>query len=313
MKLSKIFVPPIKCQGIKTKLVSLIRQHVAWQNQGVWIEPFLGSGVVGFNIRPQRAVFADSNPHIINFYNAINQATITPVVVKAFLQKEGSCLSERGKAYYYEVRERFNEQHEPLDFLFLSRAGFNGMIRFNQKGGFNVPFNHKPDRFSQAYITKVVNQTQYIYDLCRTSDYKFVCRDFRKTIADAKPQDFIYCDPPYAGRHVDYYNGWSESDEADLLHLLAKCDCKFILSTWHSNKYRKNPLIAKIQDQYHIITREHYYHVGASEANRNAMLEALILNFKPKTNGAVSFASYQQAQLLEDKPNYNTNDHQEKK
>lgn len=310
--MSKVFVPPIKCQGIKTKLVPLIRQHVLWQNQGVWIEPFLGSGVVGFNIRPKQAVFADSNPHIINFYNAVNQAEITPVDVKAFLQKEGKLLSEHGKSYYYEVRKRFNEEQRPLDFLFLTRAGFNGMIRFNQKGGFNVPFNHKPNRFIQAYVTKVVNQVQYIYDLCRTNHFKFVCQDFRKTIADAGTQDFIYCDPPYAGRHVDYYNGWSDIDEANLLNLLAKTESKFMLSTWHSNKYRENPLIAKIPSRYHVVTREHYYHVGASEANRNAMLEALIMNFKSQTNGVVHLASYQQAQLLEEKPTYTTNEDQEK-
>lgn len=305
--MSKVFVPPIKCQGIKTKLVPLIRQHVLWRDQGVWIEPFSGSGVVGFNIRPEQSVFADSNPHIINFYNAINLSTITPVDVKAFLKNEGHLLSERGKAYYYEVRERFNEQQHPLDFLFLTRAGFNGMIRFNQKGEFNVPFNHKPDRFSQAYVTKVVNQVQYIYDLCRSRHFKFVCQDFRKTMAEAKSPDFIYCDPPYTGRHVDYYNGWTENDEADLLDLLAKTDSRFILSTWHSNKYRENPLIARIENEYHMITREHYYHVGAGEANRNAMLEALIMNFKPTTNGVVNLAHYQQAQLLENQPNYTRN------
>ncbi|MBR0204582.1 MAG: DNA adenine methylase, partial [Synergistaceae bacterium] len=67
----KIFVPPIKIQGIKTKLVPLIKQNISLSKNTLWLEPFMGSGVVGFNVRPERAVFADINPHIINFYNAI--------------------------------------------------------------------------------------------------------------------------------------------------------------------------------------------------------------------------------------------------
>ena len=64
-------VPPLKCQGIKTKLAEWIKDHSTYENNGTWIEPFMGSGVVGFNIAPRRAIFADVNPHIINFYNAI--------------------------------------------------------------------------------------------------------------------------------------------------------------------------------------------------------------------------------------------------
>ncbi len=45
----KIFVPPIKIQGIKTKLVPLIRQSIVIDKESTRIESFMGSGVVGFN------------------------------------------------------------------------------------------------------------------------------------------------------------------------------------------------------------------------------------------------------------------------
>ena len=72
----KIFVPPLKIQGIKTKLVPLIRENVILDKETIWYEPFMGSGVVGFNVEPERAVFADVNPHIINFYNRIKDITM---------------------------------------------------------------------------------------------------------------------------------------------------------------------------------------------------------------------------------------------
>lgn len=269
--------------GDKTKLVEWMKDHSSLSDDGIWIEPFMGSGVVGFNMRPSHAIFSDVNPHIINFYNAIKQGKITAGIAKEFLEKEGTLLQSKGEDHYYEVRERFNEYGNPLDMLFLNRACFNGIMRFNKKGGFNVPFGHKPERFAKPYVTKITNQIKYVADATSQYDWKFVCSDFRKIIYSAGRNDFIYCDPPYIGRHVDYFNSWSENDEQELYDLLSATKAKFILSTWHSNQYRTNVAIEKYAYHFTILTREHFYHVGASEKNRKPMLEAIVLNYNPLT------------------------------
>jgi len=273
----KIFVPPIKSQGIKTKLVPWIKDIIPQEIEGTWIEPFMGTGVVAFNMRPDIAILSDSNPHLINFYNAIKENNINPNIVRHFLEEEGDKLLHI-EDYYYEVRQRFNEEHNPLDFLFINRAGFNGMIRFNKKGGHNVPFCKKPNRFTKSYVTKIVNQVDNIENIIKNADYSFVNQDFRDAIKIAKKEDIIYCDPPYIDRYVDYYNGWNEVDENSLNKLLNNFEGKFILSTWHSNKYRENKYLKTIWKNFNIITKEHFYHLGGSESNRNSMLEALILN-----------------------------------
>ena len=275
----KTFVPPIKSQGIKTKLVPWIRD-VAPQGYRQWIEPFMGTGVVAFNIRPDVAILADTNPHLVNFYNAIKDDILSPNIVKSFLEEEGDKLS-RIDDYYYEVRARFNETHHPLDFLFINRAGFNGMIRFNKKGGHNVPFCKKPNRFAKSYITKIINQVDNIQRIIKRSDYLFVEQNFSQTISIAKADDLIYCDPPYIDRYVDYYNGWDQEDEHLLNNLLNDFNGQFILSTWHSNQYRSNEYLNTIWSQFTVLTKEHFYHLGGSENNRNAMLEALIINYHP--------------------------------
>ena len=71
-------------------------------------------------------------------------------------------------------------------------------------------------------------------------DWNFYNRDFVETINEAKAGDLIYCDPPYLGRYVDYYNGWTESDEELLYNVLRNTPAHFILSTWHHNEYREN-------------------------------------------------------------------------
>ena len=277
-----INIPPIKCQGIKSKLVTWIEETIVWDNKGTWVEPFCGSCVLGFNVRPNQAIFCDSNPHIINFYESLNKRKIDPYIVRQFLEQEGSLLQKKGIEYYYEVRTRFNDNFDPLDFLFLNRSCFNGVIRFNSKGKFNVPSNNKKDRFSKSYITKIVNQVKYVCDLFSQSSYQFLVQDFQTTIANSKNNDFLYCDPPYIGRYVDYFNSWSENDELLLYKLLSETETKFILSTWHHNKYRTNPYIDSLWNSngFQIITKEHFYHVGAKESNRNAMLEALIVNYQ---------------------------------
>lgn len=279
--MSRILIPPIKCQGIKTKLVPLILANATRPKGGNWIEPFMGSAVVGLNARPPKALFADLNPHIVAFYSAIKDESITPNIARAFLEEEGQRLKEKGEEHYYAIRERFNRKGAPLDFLFLSRSCFNGMIRFNSKGKFNVPFCRKPERFSKAYITKIVNQIAAFQEVVGQHDWSFVRQDFESTIALATEKDFIYCDPPYIGRHADYFNSWTEEDEHRLFNCLSTTTAKFILSTWHSNRYRTNEYLTSLWSRFHIVTQEHFYHVGAKEDNRNAMTEALVMNYEP--------------------------------
>ena len=277
--MDKVHVPPIKTQGIKTKIVPLINQNIPSLENKTWIEPFMGSGVVGFNLAPTNAIFADTNPHIINFYNGIKDGKITSLIVREFLEKEGEKLSIYDEEYYYEVRERFNKYHAPLDFLFLNRSCFNGMIRFNRDFCFNVPYGHKPQRFSKAYITKVVNQVSYVENLIKVNNWIFICQSFEKTIELADENSFIYCDPPYIGRHVDYYDSWDEELEIQLCEKLKLSNAKFMLSTWSHNDYRKNEYIDNLWHFCNKITQEHYYHIGAKENNIIPIVEALLTNY----------------------------------
>ena len=272
-------VPPIKSQGIKTKLVPWIASAVPDGFSGRWIEPFLGTGAVALNLAPHDAILGDINPHLINFYSALSYDMITPDIVKDYLEREGGKLRDVGEAHYYFIRDRFNETGDPLDFLFVNRAGFNGMIRFNRKGGFNIPFCRKPNRYAQAYVTKITNQTLWAYRMIKAKRFTFYCQDFEKTVAMAGAGDILYCDPPYIGRHVDYYSGWDEANENKLADMLSETPAKFILSSWHHNDFRQNEYMKTLWSRFNIATKDHFYHVGGREQNRNPVVEALVTNF----------------------------------
>lgn len=278
----KVFIPPIKSQGIKSKLVEWISSNVNNSSYERWVEPFMGTGVVAFNVRPKKALMCDSNPHLINFYNAIKNKQITGAIVKRHLTDEGKKLLETNGNYYYEVRSRFNDNGNPLDFLFLSRSCFNGMMRFNKKGGFNVPFCKKPNRFAQALITKISNQVDNISRIIENGDYVFINQDFNETLKQIQSTDFVYSDPPYIGRHVDYFDSWTEDEEIMLKRGLFNSNANFIISTWLSNKYRTNEYVFSVWKECFVSTKEHFYHVGGKETNRNAVYEALLSNIKLK-------------------------------
>lgn len=280
-------IPPIKSQGIKTKLVPWINDLILRSgidlDAATWIEPFFGTGVVGLNsiVRGEHVV-GDTNPHIINFYQKLQSGDITAGKMRSYLEREGEYLRKGGNNgydHYRTVRDRFNTNGDPFDFIFLSRAGFNGMMRFNKKGDWNIPFCKKPERFASAYITKICNQVAGVRQIIASGSWSFNNISFVDLIRQATKQDIIYCDPPYYGRYVDYYNGWTAEDEKTLFNLLSETPAKFILSTWHHNEFRKNEMMERYWSNFNVATKDHFYHNGGSVDNRHSIVEALVYNF----------------------------------
>jgi DNA adenine methylase len=190
----------------------------------------------------------------------------------------GERLAVKGEDYFYDIRERFNRRENSIYFLFLNRSCFNGLMRFNGSGKFNVPFGKKPKRFSKSYITKIVNQADRLSKVMADKDWTFIEADWRVTLEKADPNDFVYLDPPYVGRNADYFNKWHEQDAIDLSIASIDLPCKYALSMWLENKYRKNIHLDKYWSQTQIKTFDHFYHVGSSESLRNEMKEALALS-----------------------------------
>lgn len=286
--MAKVIVPPIKSQGIKTKLVPWINDLISLSGldleDATWIEPFFGTGVVGLNAPIKgNHIVGDTNPHLINLYNGIKDGSINQFNMRAYLEREGKILEaadENGYAYYREVKNRFNREYSPFDFVFLSRAGFNGMMRFNKRGEWNIPFCKKPNRFAPAYVSKICNQIASAEKIINKGNWQFLNQSFIDTINMAQEGDIIYCDPPYFGRYVDYYNGWTEEDEEALYNALMNTPAHFILSTWHHNEFRKNDMMDRFWNHFNVVTQEHFYHGGGHIENRHPMVEALVYNFE---------------------------------
>ncbi|HAH0498633.1 TPA: Dam family site-specific DNA-(adenine-N6)-methyltransferase [Escherichia coli] len=154
------------------------------------IEPFVGGGSVFLNSdKHERFLLADVNADLINLYQmlAVVPDSVIYEAMKAFRHLNDA-------ENYTLIREAFNAQRldaveRAAAFLYLNRHCFNGLIRYNLDGFFNVGFGkYKAPYFPEEEI-KAFKQKAHA---C-----VFMNAGFRRTLALAGDGDVVYCDPPY--------------------------------------------------------------------------------------------------------------------
>ena len=175
------------------------------------------------------------------------------------------------------MRDKFNANGDPLYFLFLNRADFNGMIRFNKSGQFNVPFCQKPNRFAKAYVTKISNQVAKMAKIMAGKDWRFMCCPWQETFSYATDIDYIYLDPPYIGRDTSYVGEWPEEEAIALSEFAHKTPANVCLSMWRENEFRRNDHLYNYWSDFTWHEHNHFYHIGAKESNRHPMIEVLAI------------------------------------
>ncbi len=180
--------PFLKWAGGKTKLVAAIRT-VAPATAERFVEPFVGSGAAALNLGYARNLLADSNRDLIDLYGFLLQEG------EAFIADCGALFvpEHNVPAAYYRLRAEFNtttdRRRRACLFVYLNRHGYNGLCRYNSRGGFNVPFG----RYTRPRLPQTAMRGfRAVLQTCTLSH-----ADFRELIGQTGAGDFVYCDPPY--------------------------------------------------------------------------------------------------------------------
>ncbi|EJT7885651.1 Dam family site-specific DNA-(adenine-N6)-methyltransferase [Salmonella enterica] len=154
------------------------------------IEPFVGGGSVFLNSdKHERFLLADINADLINLYQML---TIVPDSVIAEAMKAFRHLNDAEN--YTAIREAFNAwQLNAIEraaaFLYLNRHCFNGLMRYNLDGFFNVGWGkYKAPYFPEKEIRAFRK---------KSSACVFMNAGFERTLRLAGDGDVVYCDPPY--------------------------------------------------------------------------------------------------------------------
>ena len=188
-------VPPlIKWTGSKRSTARTIASYAPPHRR--YLEPFLGGGSLLYLMAGPRTVATDIYDPLIQLWLLIRD---NPDEVITDYTRQWQSLQADLPDYYYNVRERFNQDPNPLDLNFLTRTCVNGIIRFNKNGEFNNSFHLSRKGMQPQRFTSVVNKWHRVIQ-----NVDFRCSDYQDTLSRADEHDFVYLDPPYAGNRMRY-------------------------------------------------------------------------------------------------------------
>lgn len=156
------------------------------------VEPFSGSGAVFLNADYPAFLICDINPDLIGLFQT--------------LQREGAAFLHYCQSFFttanntpeafLALRESFNttgeEERRAALFLYLNRHAYNGLVRYNRSGRYNVPFG----KYKAPYFPE--QELRFFLEKNARCDIRFLVADFVQTFKMLCPGDVVYADPPYA-------------------------------------------------------------------------------------------------------------------
>ncbi|MEN4871838.1 Dam family site-specific DNA-(adenine-N6)-methyltransferase [Kosakonia cowanii] len=154
------------------------------------IEPFVGGGSVFLNsCKHESFLLADANPDLINLYQML---AVVPEQVTVLARQLFTEMGE--EPGFFAVRQAFNAQQmtgpaRAAAFLYLNRHCFNGLIRYNRAGEFNVGWGKKANPYFP--------ETELLAFAAVADSCVFMNAGYRRTLSLAGEGDVVYCDPPY--------------------------------------------------------------------------------------------------------------------
>lgn len=237
--------PMIKYRGGKSKEISHFISNMP-DNYNRYIEPFFGGGALYFYLEPQNAIINDVNTKLYSFYKQMQEEYPSArkqldelQMIYEQNQKEYEELKKKhpeervenkNEALYYKIRDMFNhkiesEYLEAVVYFFINKTAYSGMIRYNAKGEYNVPFGRYKN-----FNTRLITDGHYEL-LKETEIYNF---DYSEIFNMAGNNDFIFLDPPYDCVFSDYGNetykdGFGEDEHRRLANDFVNLPCKSLL------------------------------------------------------------------------------------
>jgi DNA adenine methylase len=164
-------------------------------------EPFFGAGAMFFFLRPERARLSDVCSPLVDMYNRVRtspQAVYENLVAFDLMDSE---------LYYRERKLPIQGGVEQAArFLYLNRAGWNGLYRVNAAGTYNVPYGRpkSPNHTDHENFMVAGGLLAQVGVTINLADYSSV-------ESEASEGDFVYFDPPYVTGHND--NGFADYNE----------------------------------------------------------------------------------------------------
>lgn len=224
----KKFQPAIKWSGSKRsqseKIVSFVPNEIK-----TYYEPFCGGcsvlrALIDSGIKVDKYVCSDINESLIELWNVIKNDPYSLLQTYKELWEELNYDNDikRQKEFYNKIRKRFNEEKSPIDFMFLNRTCYNGLIRYNSNGEFNSPFHMNRPGIEPSKLYSIIYEWS---DMINEKNVDFKLQEFDSI--NPNEDDFMYLDPPYHNAKGLYYGAFNENS---FFNWLRAVKCKWVLS-----------------------------------------------------------------------------------
>lgn len=223
------FQPVIKWSGSKRSQVNEIIKTLPNKIK-TYYEPFVGGGsilrgVMQSDIEVDRYVCSDINSDLIGLWNMIkeNPSKVSDKYEEMWHEmNDEDDDKDRKRDYFYMVRDRFNKDKDPLDFMFIMRTTTNGMPRYNLKGDFNNSFHITRNGVQPKTLHKIICEWS---EMLNENNVEFIHQSYQEIQTNIG--DFMYLDPPYANTKGMYYGAL---DYGELWDWMRKQPCNYSLS-----------------------------------------------------------------------------------
>lgn len=186
---------PIPYQGSKRQIAPTILKHFPATISRL-VEPFAGSAALSIAVaarrRSDRFWINDAHSPLVHLWREIIYRPDS--LAGAYTHLWNDQLG-REREYFDEVRERFNTDHEPADFLYLLARCVKAAIRYNANGEFN---NTPDNRRKGARPAEMTRRISHASDLLRKRT-RLTSWDYKKVLDQCVQADLVYMDPPYQG------------------------------------------------------------------------------------------------------------------
>ena len=257
------FQPVIKWSGSKRSQSEEIVERIPRKEYDTYYEPFCGGCSILFqllhsDIKFNKYICSDKNEGLINLWNEIknNPDEVAKQYELMWNELNIDEDKERKKQYFYMVRDRYNKEHSPYDFMFIMRTTTNGMPRYNKNGEFNNSFHVTRNGIKPSSLHKIIKEWSTVLN---KYNVEFVHQEYSKI--QTKENDFIYLDPPYANTKGMYYGAINYEE---LWNWMSKQSCDYMLS--FDGKSTTEDMTYEVPD--YLYSKHEYLYSGNSSFRR---------------------------------------------
>ncbi|EAN0738533.1 Dam family site-specific DNA-(adenine-N6)-methyltransferase [Salmonella enterica] len=179
--------PFLKWAGGKFGVIDDLLAHMPHGHR--LVEPFAGGGSIFLNAGFDEAIVSDACQDLILTYQVMQREPLALIDKANVMFREGN-----NPEYFDDIKVRFNrrdmtQMERAAAFIYLNRHCYNGLMRYNRQGEFNVGFG----KYRQPYFPLAeLEAFSAVASRCT-----FAVADCNDTVALAGEGDVVFCDPPY--------------------------------------------------------------------------------------------------------------------